>query len=66
MDFYCTPTACSQAAHILLHEAGLPFRACKVDIFVHQLDDGSDYTEINPNGYVPALVLADGSLLTKT
>lgn len=65
MDFYYAPTACSQAAHILLHEAGLRFRAHKVDIFQHQLEDGSSYETINPNGYVPALVFADGTLLTE-
>lgn len=65
MDFYYTPTTCSQAAHILLHEAGLEFRARRVDIFAHRLDDGSDYARINPNGYVPALVLNDGTLLTE-
>ena len=65
MDFYYAPTACSQAAHILLHEAGLPFRPHKVDIFGHTLEDGRSYEDINPNGYVPALVLDDGMLLTE-
>ncbi|MEO3434944.1 glutathione S-transferase N-terminal domain-containing protein [Inquilinus sp. CAU 1745] len=65
MDFYYSPTTCSQAAHILLHEAGLPFRARKVDIFTGQVEDGSDYAGINPNGYVPALVFDDGALLTE-
>jgi glutathione S-transferase len=65
MDFYFAPTTSSQAAHILLHEARLPFRSHKVDIFTHKLGDGSDYTRINPNGYVPALVLDDGTLLTE-
>lgn len=65
MDFYYAPTACSQAAHILLHEAGLPFRPHKVDIFQHVLEDGSSYEAINPNGYVPALIFDDGMLLTE-
>ncbi|AOF90854.1 glutathione S-transferase C-terminal domain-containing protein [Sinorhizobium sp. RAC02] len=65
MDFYYAPTACSQAAHILLHETGLPFRPHKVDIFQHKLEDGSSYETINPNGYVPALVFDDGMLLTE-
>lgn len=65
MDFYHTTTSCSQATHILLREAGLPFRPHKVDIFTRTLEDGSDYTQVNPNGYVPALVLDDGMLLTE-
>ncbi|MDP5307887.1 glutathione S-transferase C-terminal domain-containing protein [Paracoccus spongiarum] len=65
MDFYHTPTSCSQATHILLREAKLDFRPHRVDIFNRTLEDGSDYTRINPNGYVPALVLDDGMLLTE-
>ncbi|MBX9452312.1 MAG: glutathione S-transferase N-terminal domain-containing protein [Mesorhizobium sp.] len=65
MDFFYTPGTCSQAAHILLREAGLAFRAHKVDIFSGKVDDGSDYRAINPNGYVPAIALDDGTLLTE-
>lgn len=65
MDFYHNPTSCSQATHILLHEAQLKFRWHNVDIFTQTLDDGSDYTKVNPNGYVPALVLDEGMLLTE-
>ncbi|MDI6029379.1 glutathione S-transferase N-terminal domain-containing protein [Corticibacterium sp. UT-5YL-CI-8] len=65
MHFYHTPTSCSQATHILLREARLDFRPHKVDIFTRTLEDGSEYTQVNPNGYVPALVLDDGMLLTE-
>lgn len=65
MDFYYTPTSCSQATHILLREAKLNFYPHKVDIFRRALEDGSDYTQINPKGYVPALILDDGLLLTE-
>jgi glutathione S-transferase len=65
MDFYHTPTSCSQATHILLREARLDFQPHVVDIFIHKLQDGSDYLRVNPNGYVPALVLDDGMLLTE-
>lgn len=66
MDFYHAPGSSSQATHIMLHEAALNFRPLKVDIFSHSLEDGSDFTRINPNGYVPALMLGDGSLLTES
>jgi len=65
MDFYHAPGSSSQAAHIMLREAALDFRPHKVDLFSHTLDDGADYMRINPNGYVPALVLDDGALLTE-
>ena len=65
MDFFYTPGTCSQAAHILLREAGLAFRAHKVDIFSGKVDDGSNYRAINPNGYVPAIALDDRTLLTE-
>jgi glutathione S-transferase len=65
MDFYHTPTSCSQATHILLRETGLTFQPHVVDIFTRKVADGSDYLRVNPNGYVPALVLDDGHLLTE-
>jgi glutathione S-transferase len=65
MDFYHTPTSCSQATHILLREAKHDFRPHVVDIFNHKLQDGSNYLAINPNGYVPALLFGDGTLLTE-
>lgn len=65
MDFYHTSGSCSQATHILLREAKLDFRPHKVDIFSYRLEDGSDYRLVNPNGYVPALILDDGTLLTE-
>jgi glutathione S-transferase len=66
MDFYHAPGSSSQATHIMLHEAALTFRPHTVDIFKHLVKDGSDYRLINPNGYVPALILDDGSLLTES
>jgi glutathione S-transferase len=65
MDFYHSPQSCSQATHILLREAGLSFTPHTVDIFTKRVDDGSDYALIHPNGYLPALVLKDGMLLTE-
>jgi glutathione S-transferase len=65
MDFYHAPGSSSQATHIMLREAALDFRPFKVDIFSHSMEDGSDYRLVNPNGYVPAIVDEDGSLLTE-
>ena len=65
MDFYQTPGSSSQATHIMLREASFDFRPHKVDIFSHTLEDGSDYMKVNPNGYVPALILDGRILLTE-
>ncbi len=65
MKLYYSPGACSQAAHIVLHEAGLPHDSARVDIRAKRLEDGSDYLAINPKGAVPAVELDDGQVLTE-
>lgn len=65
MKLYYSPAACSFSPHIALREAGLDFDLVKVDLKSHKLADGSDFTKINPKGYVPVLELDDGSVLTE-
>ena len=65
MKLYYAPGACSLSAHIVAREAGVPLDLVKVNLDTRRLDDGSDYTKINPRGYVPALALDDGLLLTE-
>jgi glutathione S-transferase len=65
MKLYLAPGACSLADHIALHEAGLEFERVRVDLKAKRTDDGRDFAAINPKGYVPALVLDDGQLLTE-
>ena len=59
MKLYYSPGACSQAAHILLHETQLPHESEAVDIRAHRTASGGDYLAINPKGSVPALVIGD-------
>ena len=63
MKLYYSAGACSLTPHIALKEAGLAFEAINAPTKTHQLPDGSDYYKINPLGYVPLLVLDDGSQL---
>lgn len=66
MKLYFNPGVCSLGAHITLHELGLPYEAIAVDIQTHKTIAGQDYYAINPLGYVPALLLENGELLTES
>lgn len=65
MKLYLAPGACSLASHIALHEAGIDFHRVTVDLRSKRTEDGADFSTINPKGYVPTLVLDDGSTLTE-
>lgn len=64
MKLYLTPGTCSMASTIALHEAGIPFDLVKVDKRTKRAD-GVDFLTINPKGYVPAVQLDDGRVLTE-
>ncbi len=65
MKLFYTPGACSLSPHIALVEAGLPFSLVKVDLKNKKLESGDDFNGVNAKGYVPALELDDGQVLTE-
>lgn len=67
MKLYYAPGTCSLAPHIAAREAELPIDLVRVDIRSnpHRIESGGDYANVNPKGYVPALELDDGALLTE-
>ncbi|KQQ87494.1 glutathione transferase GstA [Massilia sp. Leaf139] len=65
MKLYFSPGACSLSPHIVLHEAGLDFSTERVDLRQKLTAGGVDFGTISPNGYVPALALDDGTVLTE-
>jgi glutathione S-transferase len=65
VKLYYLTGACSLASNIALREAGLSFELVKVDRRTKRTADGLDFNEVNPKGYVPALRLDDGAVLTE-
>ena len=66
MDLFFSPLACSMSARIALTEAGAAANLVEVDTRAKRvLATGEDYRAVNPLGYVPALRLDDGTVLTE-
>ena len=65
MKLYYSPGACSLSPHIVAREAGVDLQLEKVDTRTHSVKAENDYYAINPKGYVPALDLGAGDVLTE-
>lgn len=65
MKLFYAAGACSLSPHIVLRELDLPFEIEAVDLRTRTTASGADFTGINPKGYVPALQLDDGEVLTE-
>jgi len=64
MNLFYYPGACSLADHIALIETGLSYRHLSID-HERRTEDGRDFRSLNPKGYIPALELEDGTILTE-
>lgn len=65
MRLYYASGACSLSPHIVALEAGIELRLQKVDTKTKTIATEGDYFTVNPKGYVPALELDDGEILTE-
>jgi glutathione S-transferase len=65
MKLYYSPGACSLASHLALLEGDLDFELERVDLKSKRTETGADFNTINTKGYVPALVLDSGDIVTE-
>jgi glutathione S-transferase len=65
MKLYYSPGACSLSPHIVARESGLALTLERVDTGTKTIAVEGDYYKVNPKGYVPALQLDDGEVLTE-
>ncbi|UXI03675.1 glutathione transferase GstA [Photobacterium sp. TY1-4] len=65
MKLYFAPLTCSLSPHIILRELGISFELIRVNNRTKRTADNRDFREINPKGYVAALVLDSDEVLTE-
>jgi len=65
MKLYYILQSCALAPQIVANEAGIPVEPIRVEFKTKTTAAGDDYFAINPKGYVPALELDDGEVLTE-
>jgi glutathione S-transferase len=66
MKLFYAPGSSSLLPHIVLYEAGLPFVAVRINEHSKVTEGGGDFTNVNPLGYVPALVRRSAAFQSRT
>lgn len=65
MKLYFAPDTCSFSPHIVLQELELPYDLVRVNNRTKRTSEGGDFLAVNPKGYVAALSLDNGEVLTE-
>ena len=65
MKLFYSPGACSLSPHIVARELGIAVELKKVNTKDKTFEGGGDYWKVNARGYVPALELDNGQVLTE-
>lgn len=65
MKLYFASGTCSFAPHIVLQELELPYGLVRVNNRTKRTSEGGDFLVVNPKGYVAALALDEGEVLTE-
>jgi glutathione S-transferase len=65
MKLYFASGTCSFSPHIILQELGMPYDLVRVNNKTKQTSEGNDFRTVNPKGYVAALQLETGTVLTE-
>ena len=65
MKLFYSPGTSSLSPHIVAREAGIDLKLQKVDIATKTMKVDGDFWKVNPKGYVPALELDNGEILTE-
>lgn len=65
MKLYFAPNTCSFSPHIVLQELGLAYELVRVNNQTKRTSEGGYFLDVNPKGYVAALQLDTGEVLTE-
>lgn len=65
MKLFYSAGTCSMSTHTILNEAGAAYTMEKTDTKAGRTESGADFLAIDPQRYVPALKLNDGTAINE-
>lgn len=65
LKLYYAKGTCASVVHMTAKALGIELELVQVNIVKAELEDGSDYKKITAKGYVPALQLENGEVITE-